>query len=141
MSTPKATWWASASEELRMAAPDSVVNLEEKLAIFDDRWAPRIIAQINDLHVKVVKVEGEFVWHDHADTDEFFLVLSGELTIEMRDRPAVTLNPGELFVVPRGVEHRPSAAEVCELVLLEPAGVVNTGEADSELTASTDEWI
>ena len=124
-----------------MAAPDSVVNLDEKLAGFDDRWSPKIVAAINDLHVKVVKVEGEFVWHDHPDTDEFFLVLSGRLTIELRDRPAVTLGPGELFVVPKGVEHRPVAAEVCELLLVEPAGVVNSGKAEGELTAIVDEWI
>ena len=124
-----------------MAAPDAVVNLEEKLGVFDDRWSPRVVAQINDLHVKVVKVEGEFVWHDHPDTDEFFLVLSGQLSIELKDRPSVTLGSGELFVVPKGVEHRPSADEVCELLLLEPAGVLNTGEAESDLTAATDEWI
>lgn len=124
-----------------MATPDSVVNLKEKFAAFDDRWSPKIVAAINGLHVKVVKVEGEFVWHDHQDTDEFFLVLSGRLTIELRDRPAVMLGPGELFVVPSGVEHRPIADEVCELLLLEPAGLVNTGEAESELTAATDEWV
>lgn len=124
-----------------MAAPDRVVNVGEKFAAFDERWAPKIVAEINDLHVKVVKVEGEFVWHDHADTDEFFLVLSGELRIELRDRPAVTLGPGELFVVPRGVEHRPVADELCEVLLLEPAGIVNTGDVDGELTAPPDDWI
>jgi mannose-6-phosphate isomerase-like protein (cupin superfamily) len=124
-----------------MAAPDSVVNLDEKFAGFDDRWSPKTVAAINDLHVKVVKVEGEFVWHEHSDTDEFFLVMSGQLMIELRHRPPVTLGPGELFVVPKGVEHRPIATGVCELLLLEPAGVVNTGEAESELTATVDEWI
>lgn len=124
-----------------MAAPDDVVNLDDKFGRFDDRWAPRILAEINDLHLKAVKVEGEFVWHDHPDTDEFFLVRSGRLTIELRDRPAVTLGPGELFVVPRGVEHKPRADGVCELLLLEPVGVVNTGDAGGELTAATDEWV
>jgi mannose-6-phosphate isomerase-like protein (cupin superfamily) len=124
-----------------MAAPDEVVNLDDKFGRFDDRWTPRILAEINDMHLKAVKVEGEFVWHDHPDTDEFFLVRTGRLTIELRDRPAVTLGPGDLFVVPRGIEHRPVADEICELLLLEPAGVVNTGDAGGELTAAADEWI
>lgn len=124
-----------------MAAPDDVVNLNDKFGRFDDRWAPRIVAEINGLHLKAVKVEGEFVWHDHPDTDEFFLVRSGRLTIELRDRPSVRLGPGELFVVPKGVEHRPVADGVCEVLLLEPAGVVNTGDAGGELTAAADEWV
>jgi mannose-6-phosphate isomerase-like protein (cupin superfamily) len=124
-----------------MAAPDDVVNLDDKFGRFDDRWTPRIVAEINDLHLKAVKVEGEFVWHDHPDTDEFFLVRSGQLTIELRDRAPVTLGPGELFVVPRGVEHRPVADGVCEVLLLEPAGVVNTGDAGGDLTAAADQWI
>jgi mannose-6-phosphate isomerase-like protein (cupin superfamily) len=124
-----------------MAAPDDVVNLDDKFGRFDDRWTPRIVAEINDLHLKAVKVEGEFVWHDHPDTDEFFLVRSGQLTIELRDRAPVTLGPGELFVVPRGVEHRPVADAVCEVLLLEPAGVVNTGDAGGDLTAAADQWI
>lgn len=124
-----------------MAAPDAVVNLYDKFERFDDRWAPRILAQINDLHLKAVKAEGEFVWHDHPDTDEFFLVRTGSLTIELRDRPAVALGPGELFVVPRGIEHRPIADGVCELLLLEPIGVINTGDAGGALTATNDEWI
>lgn len=124
-----------------MARPDIVVNLADKLAAFDDLWAPRIVGQVNDLHVKVVKVQGEFVLHDHADTDEFFLVVSGRLTIELEDRPDAVLGPGEFFVVPRGVSHRPVAEEQCEILLLEPAGTVNTGEAaDSELTAA-ERWI
>ncbi|GMQ84678.1 MAG: cupin domain-containing protein [Acidimicrobiia bacterium] len=123
-----------------MAAPDDVVKLDEKFAKFDDRWSPKIVAEFNGLHVKVAKVEGEFVWHGHDDTDEFFLVRSGRLTIELRGRPAVTLGPGELFVVPRGVEHRPVADGYCEILLLEPAGVVNTGAIEGDLTASA-EWI
>jgi mannose-6-phosphate isomerase-like protein (cupin superfamily) len=124
-----------------VAAPDSVVNLDEKFAGFDEHWSPKIVGQINDLHLKAVKVEGEFVWHTHEDTDEFFLVRSGVLRIEMRGRDAVSIRPGEFFVVPRGVEHRPTATEECEILLLEPAGVVNTGDAtDTSLTA-TDQWI
>jgi mannose-6-phosphate isomerase-like protein (cupin superfamily) len=111
-----------------MAAPDAVVNLSEKLATFDERWSPRIVAQLNDLHVKVAKIDGEFVWHNHPDTDELFLVVDGELRIELPDR-AVTLGPGELFVVPQGVEHRPVARGECQIVMIEPAGTNNAGTA------------
>jgi mannose-6-phosphate isomerase-like protein (cupin superfamily) len=124
-----------------MAAPDHVVNLNDKYGKFTAHWSPKTIAQINDLHVKLAKVEGEFVWHSHPDTDEFFMVNAGRLRIEMRERDAVTLGPGDIFVVPRGVEHRPVAAEECHILLLEPAGLVNTGDAtDATLTAS-EEWI
>ena len=111
------------------------VDLAEKLATFQDRWKPRIIADYNDNKVLLVKVEGEFVWHAHADTDDFFLVLDGQLTIQLRDRD-VELRAGELFVVPRGVEHRPVAAHgVAQVLLIEPHGTVNTGDAGGELTA------
>lgn len=103
------------------------VNLAEKLATFDARWSPRIVADYNGNDVIVVKVEGEFVWHAHPDTDDLFLVLAGEVDIEMRDR-TVTLGPGELFVVPRGVEHRPVARREAHLLLIEPAGTPNTGD-------------
>lgn len=117
------------------------MNLDQKFSAFDDIWSPKIVGEINDLHLKVVKVHGEFVWHTHDDTDEFFLVRSGALTIELRDRADVSLHAGEFFVVPRGVEHRPVAESECEVLLLEPAGVVNTGDtADPSLTSS-DEWI
>ena len=117
------------------------VNLDDKFAAFTDLWSPKIVAQMNDINVKIVKVEGEFVWHTHADTDELFLVHRGELTIELRGQDPVVLGPGDIFVVPRGVEHRPVADAECEAILLEPMGVVNTGDvADSEQTA-TAEWI
>jgi mannose-6-phosphate isomerase-like protein (cupin superfamily) len=103
-----------------------VVNLADKLAQFSEHWAPRTVARLNDLDVMVVKVQGEFVWHAHADTD-FFLVLKGRLTIRLRDR-AVVLGPGELFVVPRGVEHQLYAEEETHLLLIEPAGTPNTGD-------------
>jgi mannose-6-phosphate isomerase-like protein (cupin superfamily) len=103
------------------------VNLAEKLASFDERWAPRIVAGYNGNDVMVVKVEGAFVWHAHPETDDFFLVLKGVVDIEMRDR-TVTLVPGELFVVPRGVEHRPVARGEAHLLLIEPAGTPNTGD-------------
>jgi len=110
------------------------VNLEEKLALFDDHWSPKIVAKLNDYDIQVAKAQGEFVWHEHADTDEFFLVLKGRLVIQMRDGD-VELGPGELFVVPKGVEHCPRADDGVEFLMIEPAGVVNTGNAGGELTA------
>ena len=103
------------------------VNLGEKLAGFDERWAPRIVASYNGNDVMVAKLEGEFVWHSHPETDDFFLVLRGTLDLELRDR-TVTLGPGELFVVPRGVEHRPVARGEVHLLLIEPEGTPNTGD-------------
>lgn len=124
-----------------MAAPDTTVNLTEKFATFQERWSPKIIGQINDLHLKAAKIEGEFVWHTHDDTDEFFLVHRGRMTIQLEGGRQVVLEAGEFFVVPQGVQHRPVADEECQILLLEPAGVVNTGDAtDSDLTAQ-DEWI
>jgi mannose-6-phosphate isomerase-like protein (cupin superfamily) len=107
---------------------NQAVNLERKLAAFSDHWSPKIVAGFNGHDVMVVKVKGEFNWHSHADTDDFFLVLNGRLTIELRDGP-VTLGPGELYVVPKGVEHRPVAEEETHLLLIEPADTPNTGDA------------
>ena len=104
------------------------VNLAEKLSRFTDHFAPRTVARFNGHDVMVVKAKGEFVWHRHDDTDDFFLVLAGRLTIQLRDREVV-LGPGELFVVPRGVEHRPVAEEETHLLLIEPTGTPNTGDA------------
>jgi mannose-6-phosphate isomerase-like protein (cupin superfamily) len=104
------------------------INLAEKLARFSDTFAPKIVAAFNGYDVMVVKVRGEFVWHAHPDTDDFFLVLKGRLTIQLRDGN-VELGPGELFVVPKGVEHRPVAAEEVHLLLIEPKGTPNTGDA------------
>ena len=105
------------------------VNLAEKFATFSEHWAPRIVATYNDNDIRIVKVAGEFVWHKHDETDDFFLVLDGALDIELRDR-IVTVGPGELFVVPRGVEHRPVArhGEV-RMIVIEPAGTDNTGDS------------
>lgn len=111
------------------------VDLSEKFGLFSEHWSPKVVARLNDYEVKVVKVQGEFVWHAHADTDEMFLVIDGELTIQFRDRDVV-LGPGQLYVVPRGVEHCPRADREVQAVLLEPAGVVNTGDAGGPLTAS-----
>jgi mannose-6-phosphate isomerase-like protein (cupin superfamily) len=110
------------------------VNLAEKLALFDERWQPKVVARINENDVRIVKVKGEFVWHRHDDTDDFFLVLKGHLTIQLRDRD-VELDEGELFVVPRGVEHCPRADEEASVLLIEPAGTVNTGDVGGPLTA------
>lgn len=110
------------------------VNLDEKLSLFDEHWSPKIVAKLNDLDIQVAKAQGEFVWHEHDDTDEFFLVLKGRLTIQMRDGD-VELGPGELFVVPKGVEHCPRADDGVEVLLIEPSGTVNTGDAGGELTA------
>ena len=117
-----------------------VVNLAEKLALFQDHWAPRVIAQMNDYQFKLVKFQGEFVWHSHADTDEVFLVLDGEMEIAFRDE-TITLRAGELFVVPKGREHITRAESECHALLVEPRGVVNTGEAGGRLTAQNDVWI
>ena len=118
----------------------SAINFEEKFAKFSDHWSPRIIAQMNDYHLKLVRFQGDFVWHSHADTDETFIVLGGEMSIEFRDG-RVDLRQGELFVVPRGVEHKPIAERECRIMLVEPAGTVNTGDAGGELTARDDVWI
>lgn len=107
---------------------NDAINLTEKLAQFSELWAPRTVAQLNNHDIMVVKVRGEFVWHSHADTDDFFLVLKGRLTIRLRDREVV-LGAGELFVVPRGVEHQPFAEEETHLLLIEPSGTPNTGDA------------
>jgi len=124
-----------------MAAPDVVVNLAEKLALFDDHWSPRIVGQVNDLHLKIAKGQGDFPWHVHEETDEFFLVVRGSLTVRVRGMNDAVIGAGEFFVVPRGVEHAPLADAECEFLMLEPAGTVNTGDGErGELTAE-DEWI
>jgi mannose-6-phosphate isomerase-like protein (cupin superfamily) len=116
------------------------VHLKAKLAQIPDLWAPRVVAQLNDYHIKIARIQGEFVWHSHPETDELFLIVQGELTIQLRDGE-VTLREGELFVVPRGVEHRPIAAEECHILLVEPAGTVNTGDTGGGRTAPADVWI
>jgi mannose-6-phosphate isomerase-like protein (cupin superfamily) len=112
-----------------------VRNLADLLGRFSEHWSPKKIAELNDYDIKLVKVQGDFVWHNHEDTDELFLVVDGELTIQLRDRDVV-LGAGELFVVPRGVEHCPRADRETAALLIEPRGVVNTGEAGGSLTAT-----
>ncbi|MDZ4675494.1 MAG: cupin domain-containing protein [Gemmatimonadota bacterium] len=119
--------------------PQTSINLRSKLASFGDLWSPRVVAELNDYQFKVAKLHGEFVWHSHPDTDEAFFVVEGHLTIELRDGQ-VDLGPGELFVVPKGVEHRPVAPEECHILLVEPRGVINTGDAGGERTAPNDIW-
>ncbi|HLS73555.1 MAG TPA: cupin domain-containing protein [Actinomycetaceae bacterium] len=119
---------------------NSVVDLAEKLSAVSDHWSPKVVARLNDYEIKVVKVQGEFTWHRHLDTDELFLVIEGALTIQMRDGD-VTLRPGQLYVVPRGVEHCPTAEGEVHAVLIEPAGVVNTGDAGGPLTADHDDSL
>ncbi|MEV6397232.1 cupin domain-containing protein [Streptomyces sp. NPDC051907] len=121
------------SQTRQPSQPSQAVNLADALAQFSDLWAQRKIADLNDYEVKVAKVKGEFVWHTHEDTDELFLVISGRLTVQLRDRDVV-LGPGELFVVPRGVEHCPLAEEETAILLVEPTGVVNTGDAGGPMT-------
>jgi mannose-6-phosphate isomerase-like protein (cupin superfamily) len=116
------------------------INLREKFGLFEEQWSPRVIAEMNDYQFKLVKLEGDFVWHSHAETDETFFVVEGELRIDFRDG-AVTIGPGEMFVVPKGVEHKPFAASVVKLMLVEPKGVVNTGDAGGEMTAKNDVWV
>lgn len=116
------------------------VHLRRKFDRFSEQWQPKVVAEMNDVQFKLVRVEGEFVWHQHADTDEAFLVLEGELEIDLPDR-TVRLVEGELFVVPRGIEHRPRATTEAKILLVEPRGVTNTGAAGGERTAPNDVWV
>ncbi|WP_280718937.1 cupin domain-containing protein [Kitasatospora sp. MAP5-34] len=116
------------------------VNLQDKLALFAEHWSPKAVGRLNDYEIKVVKLQGEFVWHTHEDTDELFLVIDGRLTIQLRDQD-VELGPGEMFVVPRGVEHCPKADGQVAALLIEPEGVVNTGDAGGALTATPESLV
>ena len=116
------------------------VNLNDKLSKFSDHWSPKVIADMNDYQFKLAKIHGEFVWHNHPDTDEVFIVISGQMKFELEDE-MIELSAGEMYVVAKGVMHRPSAENECQVMLVEPRGVVNTGDVQSELTASNDVWI
>ena len=116
------------------------INLEDKLSKFSEHWSPKVIAEMNDYQFKLVKIEGEFVWHDHPDTDEVFIVIEGTMKIEFEDR-TIELREGEMLVVPKGVRHKPYAEEECKVMLVEPRGVVNTGDTGDELTADNDVWV
>ncbi|MCW2832561.1 MAG: cupin [Nocardioides sp.] len=116
------------------------IDIADKLSLFSEAWSPKVIARLNDYEIKLAKLKGEFVWHTHDDTDELFLVIEGRLTIQLRAGD-VTLGPGQLFVVPRGVEHCPVTDGDVAVMLIEPAGVVNTGSAGGELTAAYDDSL
>jgi mannose-6-phosphate isomerase-like protein (cupin superfamily) len=117
-----------------------VVNLTQKFSLISEQWDPKIIAQLNDYQVKIAKIQGEFVWHSHPETDEIFLVIDGKLTIHLRDGD-LYLEPGEMCVIPRGVEHKPAAEEECQILMVEPAGTLNTGDAGGERTVEDATWI
>ena len=119
---------------------DGAVNPREKIQQLTAEWEPKVVAALNDHHIKVARVHGEFIWHSHPETDEAFMVVDGRLRIELRDG-AVELGPGDLYVVPRGVEHRPVAEEPCGILLIEQAGTVNTGDQGGERTRPADDWI
>lgn len=116
------------------------INFAEKLSLFSDQWQPRVLAELNDYQFKIVRIEGDFIWHDHKDTDEAFIVIEGTLRIDFRDG-SVTLGPGEMYVVPKGVEHKPYAEHEVKMLLIEPRGTLNTGHEGGERTAQNDRWI
>jgi mannose-6-phosphate isomerase-like protein (cupin superfamily) len=116
------------------------INFSQKFGLFDEQWQPKVIAEMNDYQFKIVKLRGDFVWHEHKDTDETFIVIDGLLRIDFRDG-AVHVSAGEMYVVPKGVEHKPYAENEVRLLLIEPRGVRNTGDAGGERTADNDVWI
>jgi len=116
------------------------INLQQKLGLFSEQWTPKVIAEMNDYQFKVVKLQGDFIWHDHKDTDETFLVIEGNLRIDFRDG-AIHLSAGEMLVVPKGVEHKPYAKHEVKVLLIEPRGVINTGQEVGARTAKNDVWI
>jgi mannose-6-phosphate isomerase-like protein (cupin superfamily) len=117
-----------------------VINFRQKFDLFAEQWAPKVIAEMNDYQFKVVKLQGDFIWHDHKDTDETFIVIEGDLRIDFRDG-AVRVATGEMFVVPKGVEHKPYAENEVKLLLIEPRGVLNTGHESGNRTAENDVWV
>ena len=116
------------------------VNIEEKFSLIHEFWTPKVIAEMNDYQFKLAKMKGDFVWHNHVDTDEVFIVVKGSMCIEM-EHETITLNEGEMYVVPKGVMHKPSAVNECHVLLVEPRGVVNTGDAEGQMTAENDVWV
>ena len=116
------------------------INLREKLSKFSDHWSPKVIAEMNDYQFKLVKIKGDFIWHNHEDTDEVFIVIEGKMKIEFENE-TVELNEGDMYVVAKGIQHKPSAENECKIMLVEPRGVVNTGNTEGELTTPNDVWI
>ena len=116
------------------------INLTQKFSLFAEQWSPKIITQMNDYHFKIAKIQGEFVWHSHPETDEAFIVIDGKMRIEFRDG-VIALKAGEMFVVPKGIEHKPVAEAECHILMVEPLGTLNTGDAGGEQTIETVPWI
>ena len=116
------------------------INLKSKFDKFHEQWSPKIIAEMNDYHFKLVKIKNEFIWHEHEDTDEVFIVIEGKIGIEFENE-TIEINEGEMIVVPKGKKHRPFAKKEAKIMLIEPRGVVNTGDIESEITAPSDQWI
>ena len=116
------------------------INLKEKYSKFNQHWSPKVIAEMNDYQFKLVKIEDDFIWHHHDDTDEVFIVLEGQIFIEFENE-TIEINEGEMIVVPKGVKHKPFAKKEAKIMLVEPSGVVNTGEKENKLTAPNDQWI
>jgi len=116
------------------------INFQQKFGLFKEQWLPKVVAEMNDYQFKVVKLQGDFIWHDHKETDETFIVVEGDLRIDFREG-AVHVSTGEMFVVPKGVEHKPYAEHEVKLLLIEPRGVLNTGHEGGDRTAANDVWI
>ena len=118
----------------------TALNFDWKFGLFNEQWSPKVIAEMNDYQFKLVKIKGDFIWHDHQDTDETFIVLEGDLRIDFRDGH-VNVGAGEMYVVPKGVEHKPFAENEVKMLLIEPRGVLNTGHEGGDRTAENDVWI
>ena len=116
------------------------INIQEKFQKFSEHWSPKVIAEMNDYQFKLAKVKGEFIWHEHKETDEVFIVIDGRMQIEFREQ-IIELGTGDMYVVPKGVEHKPYAEEECNIMLVEPRGVVNTGDKTNDMTIENDVWI
>ena len=116
------------------------INFKEKFQKFSDQWSPKVIAEMNDYQFKLVKIQNDFIWHKHEDTDEVFIVLNGKIFIEFEDE-TIEINQGEMVVVPKGVKHKPYAKEEANIMLVEPSGVINTGDKEGDLTAPNDQWV
>tara|TARA_B100001142_G_C14283247_1_gene635808 strand:- start:695 stop:1060 length:366 start_codon:yes stop_codon:yes gene_type:complete len=116
------------------------INIKKKFKGFSEHWSPKVIAEMNDYQFKLARIKGDFIWHSHDETDEVFIVIEGTMKIEFRDG-SIDLKEGEMYVVPKGTEHRPYAEDECKIMLVEPRGVVNTGRSISELTAENDVWL
>lgn len=128
------------SNKLNLVMGNKPINFKDKFNKFNDKWSPKVIAEMNDYQFKLVKIEGDFVWHKHEETDEVFIVIDGKMEIEFRNK-TVKLESGEMFVVPKNVEHKPKAEKECRIMIIEPRGIINTGQAVSSLTSENDIWI